>query len=161
RPQSSFKLFGVHILATFGSRMFKGTLIAAVAGCTFLIASCNHGAEKRPAAKLPPQANAPTRQSGSVKAALKATDPTKSHADTKSASQKTDKTSPQKEKQKAKAKALTQGSAQQARTQPDKPQQIAKMSPQPQPGQSQATQKSDPVAALIAQVEKQYERGEA
>src|SRR5215813_811646 len=53
RPQSSFKLSGVHILVTFGSRMFKGTLIAAVAGCTFLIASCNHGAEKRAAANLP------------------------------------------------------------------------------------------------------------
>jgi len=137
--------------------MFKGTLIAAVAGSTFVIASCNHAAE-HPVTKLPTQATAPSRQPGSATAALKATDPINSHADIKS-SQKADK----KEKQKATAKttALAKAAAQQAKTQPEKPQQIAKMSPQPQPGQSQATQKGDPVAALIAQVEKQYEQGQA
>jgi len=137
--------------------MFKGTLIAAVAGSTFVIASCNHATE-HPVTKLPTQATAPSRQPGSATAALKATDPINSHADIKS-SQKADK----KEKQKATAKttALAKAAAQQAKTQPEKPQQIAKMSPQPQPGQSQATQKGDPVAALIAQVEKQYEQGQA
>ena len=50
---------------------------------------------------------------------------------------------------------------QQAKSQPEKAQQLAKAITPPSPASTAATEKPDPVAVLIAQVEKQYEQGQA
>jgi membrane-bound lytic murein transglycosylase D len=164
RLQSSFKLSRVLILLTFGSRMFKGISIAAVAGCVVLASSCNHAAEKRPLTQPPTRATAPVLQAPAK--ALRATDSPKSHDDVKSSSQKTAKAPVQpvqKEKQKATAKSqtVTKAPMQQAKSQPEKSQPVSKTTPQQSATPPPATQKTDPVAVLISQVEKQYEQGQA
>ena len=144
--------------------MFKGTSIVAVAVYVLLACSCHDAAEKHPIKQLPAQATAPSRQASPKP--LKVTESSKSHGDGKSSPQKTAKIptqSVQKDKQRATAKSqtVTKAPMQQAKSQPENPQQIAKAIAQPALGPTAGTEKPDPVAVLIAQVEKQYEQGQA
>lgn len=140
--------------------MFRGTLIAAVGGCVFLVSSCNHAAEKHPLTQPARQATAPVRQSTAPKAAaLKGDAPLAGLSDSKSSSK-----SSKKDKSKSSQKTVTASKAApdqpQSKSQASK-QQEGKTASQAQSPGPQLGQKPDPVAVLIAQVEKEYERGQA
>jgi len=145
--------------------------MAAVGGCVLLASSCNHAAEKGPVTRPPTQATAPVRQTTAPKAsALKAGAPVATHSDIKSPAhdaKSPEKTAKTASKDKSKASTRSGITSKAAAPQPQaksqsKTQETAKnAASQPQSPAPQALQKPDPVTALITQVEKQYEQGQA